>query len=69
VAIDKYGKGRDLRICITEVAPIDYGTYDGPIRIEPKWIICPANLGHALVIIDQMASTLMQRRVDCTIFW
>lgn len=49
-----------IRIRVTEVAPIDYGR---------KWTWWPATLGHALVTIDQLASSLMQPKVDSMIFW
>lgn len=63
--INKYaaeGRRNVIRIRVTETAPIDYGK-------TMKLSVTPATLGHALIMIDQFASTLMQPRVDTVIYW
>eukprot|EP00884_Botryococcus_braunii_P010258 jgi/Botrbrau1/19233/Bobra.0077s0130.1 len=67
-AIDLYAapdRKNVIRIRVTETAPIDYC----PRNEGRKFQWQPATLGHALVMIDLFASTLMQPRVDSVIFW
>jgi hypothetical protein len=59
----------EMGIAVTETAPIDYGHPPWDCRRGPKWRWQPATLGHALVLLDQIASLLMHPRVQTVMFW
>eukprot|EP00884_Botryococcus_braunii_P003063 jgi/Botrbrau1/12758/Bobra.67_1s0117.1 len=71
-AIDNWaapGRRDRIGIAVTETAPIDYGHPPWDPQRGPRWPWQPATLGHALVLLDQMASLLMLPRVQAVMFW